>query len=320
MARRGCALAVLVLVGSLLCCTPAEGSPPGLLRPQTTAHALEGTAGWVSVDFGDAQIAVPSDWWLIYNKANCPVGAPIGEVVVNAHTTNCPAEHGGPGSYVSLQPAIPIEEAHVPMQIINRIAVYRLPGTNRFDVPALKVMIVVEGPLLQRILGTLTWSPRRSVLAQGPAPKTPASWRRITFAGISAAVPSNWPVTRTETYGYACGLVPVDAGPVTVYLDTDTELVADRCGPILGYVFPKPPSDGLSINRIATKYYPGTSGYGKCFRVNRLTACPATRYPYSILVLRIEVPGRQNPVVVSLGLAGTGVVARTILYSMRLTA
>jgi hypothetical protein len=50
-----------------------------------------------------------------------------------------------------------------------------------------------------------------------------------------------------------------------------------------------------------------------------LHACLAagTSYVYSILVLRVTVPRRAKPVVVSIGLAGSGMVARTILYSLR---
>jgi hypothetical protein len=43
-----------------------------------------------------------------------------------------------------------------------------------------------------------------------------------------------------------------------------------------------------------------------------LTACPATSPAYSFLVLKVTVPGRKSPVYVSIGLAGNGMVARTI--------
>ena len=54
-----------------------------------------------------------------------------------------------------------------------------------------------------------------------------------------------------------------------------------------------------------------------CLQLHGLTACPATSPAYSILVLKVTVPGRAKPVFVSVGLAGNGVVARTILYSLR---
>jgi hypothetical protein len=55
----------------------------------------------------------------------------------------------------------------------------------------------------------------------------------------------------------------------------------------------------------------------RCLKFHGLTACPATTPAYSILVLRVTVPGHRQPVYVSIGLAGNGVVARTILYSLR---
>jgi hypothetical protein len=54
-----------------------------------------------------------------------------------------------------------------------------------------------------------------------------------------------------------------------------------------------------------------------CLDLHGLTACPATSPAYSILVLRVNVPGRSKPVFVSIGLAGNGMVARTTLCSLR---
>jgi hypothetical protein len=54
-----------------------------------------------------------------------------------------------------------------------------------------------------------------------------------------------------------------------------------------------------------------------CLHIHGLTACPATTPAYAILFLRVTVPGRKTPVLVSIGLAGNGMMARTILYSLR---
>jgi hypothetical protein len=54
-----------------------------------------------------------------------------------------------------------------------------------------------------------------------------------------------------------------------------------------------------------------------CLSLHGLIVCPATSPAYSILVLKVTVPGRLKPVYVSIGLAGNGMVARTILYSLR---
>jgi hypothetical protein len=56
---------------------------------------------------------------------------------------------------------------------------------------------------------------------------------------------------------------------------------------------------------------------GHCLDLHGLTACPASSPAYSILVLKVTVPGRSKPVYVSIGLAGNGMVAKTILYSLQ---
>ena len=43
-----------------------------------------------------------------------------------------------------------------------------------------------------------------------------------------------------------------------------------------------------------------------CFVVHGLTSCPATSPAYSILVVRVNLPGRDKPVFISIGLAGNG--------------
>ncbi|MGO9198722.1 MAG: hypothetical protein ACLQK4_16545 [Acidimicrobiales bacterium] len=64
---------------------------------------------------------------------------------------------------------------------------------------------------------------------------------------------------------------------------------------------------------------PGTLYSTHCLDLHGLTACPASSPAYSILVLKVTVPGRKTPVLVSIGLAGNGMTARTVLYSLRAT-
>ncbi|HLN04633.1 MAG TPA: hypothetical protein VK217_00035, partial [Acidimicrobiales bacterium] len=47
-----------------------------------------------------------------------------------------------------------------------------------------------------------------------------------------------------------------------------------------------------------------------------MTVCPAWSPPYSVLVLRVTEPGPRQSVLVVIGLAGNGIVARTILHSL----
>jgi len=54
-----------------------------------------------------------------------------------------------------------------------------------------------------------------------------------------------------------------------------------------------------------------------CQMSGDLRICIAAVPNTSVLVVRVTVPGRQRPVIVSIGLAGNGMTTRTILNSMR---
>jgi hypothetical protein len=98
-------------------------------------------------------------------------------------------------------------------------------------------------------------------------------------------------------------------------LSTDKRFFAVAC-PLIGQ-WPQLPVDGVQID--SGPYAPSVTASSNCLDLNALHACLAAgaSYAYSILVLKVTVPGREKPVVVSIGLAGSGMVARTILYSLR---
>jgi hypothetical protein len=81
---------------------------------------------------------------------------------------------------------------------------------------------------------------------------------------------------------------------------------------------PQPPENGVQVDsELITEPMVTLSFSTHCLVLHSLTACPATSPAYSILVLKVTMPGRSKPVYVSIGLAGNGMVARRILYSLR---
>ena len=168
----------------------------------TTAKALPAVdlsatpAGWVPVAFGNAQISVPAAWWVLYNSYPCPTGSPPGEVFVNPPPGGfaCPLEIApGPSTTVSFgPPRSPHSTVLGHPEVINGILVYPYPTgpQSSYLVPSLGVEITVDGPLGQRVLHTLTWSPRSVVLAPGSSPAIPSSWRYVSFAGLRFSVPA----------------------------------------------------------------------------------------------------------------------------------
>jgi hypothetical protein len=280
-------------------------------------------AGWVPVAFANAQISVPAAWWVLYSSPPCPTGPPPGELFVDPPpgVFHCPAETApGPSTTVSFGPQrAPLSAVVGYPEVINGISVYPYPAGPRqsYLVPSLGVEITVDGPLAQRVLHTLTWSPRSVVLASGTAPAVASSWRSVTFAGLQFSVPADWPLQRTETWNL-CGPAQIAISEAVV-LDTDKTFQALPCpAPPLAAVVP---FDGVrvdtggsqSLSELIGSFSPG----GTCLDQSGLKACPSATPAYSILLLRVTVPSRDKPVYVSIGLAGNGMVARTILYSLR---
>jgi hypothetical protein len=306
--------------------TPAKVTAPTKL-PLVDLSATP--AGWVPVADGDVQISVPATWWVLYNSSGCESGSKVGTVFINPSGGYC----GIKGirkteTTVVLKPAPRYKNPakYGQRQVHNRIVVYELysfaptaiPGT--YLIPSLGVEIEVAGPLAKRVIDTLTRSPRTVVLAAGPAPAVPSSWQLVSYDGIAFSVPATWSISRTiyaigigggcaATPGVAMGMWDANE----VLLSTDKHLAVISCP--TGIPQHEVPADGLQID--SGPYQPTFPVRTKCFVLHGLTACPATAYPYSVLVLKVTVPGRTKPVIVSIGLAGNGMVARTILYSLR---
>jgi len=121
---------------------------------------------------------------------------------------------------------------------------------------------------------------------------------------------------------YSSQNIVIEPDNPVVELDTDRTVYSGSCA--LGDVQEYAPGDGVQVDaRVQVGQQPTfpdaiyrfTTSH--CLSLHGLTACPATSPAYSILVLKVRVPGRSKPVFVSIGLTGNGMVARTILDSVR---
>ncbi len=323
--------AVLAVFTSSPTLVPTTTRVPVTSTPLPAVDLSATPAGWVPVAFGDAQVSVPATWWVLYNKAYCPAGKMPGELFVNPFLTACTAVTVGniPANRVALYPGLAFSPEHH-KQVINGFAMY--VSYQDYDVPSLGLTISAEGPLANRVLHTLSPSPRAVVLASGPGPAAQYGWHTLTFDGLSFTAPGWWPVTRTLlNYGIhsACGssagvsFFNRGVGGGEVVLSTDVGLAAFPCPIELGSPGPVYPGDGVEVDagyktlsELATEgLHPAFSKH--CLDLHGLTACPATTPAYSILVLKVTVPGHKQPVFVSIGLAGNGMTSRTILDSLR---
>ena len=279
--------------------------------------------GWVPVAFGDAQVSVPPTW-VVMTHAWCGAWkSPIVQLGVIRQDMLCPVAASLPAVRITPLGPIPAPYRQEQPVLLNGISVLLGPKVGEsisYFVPSLHVELWATDGAGTRVTDTLAVSPRVVVLASGPAPVVPSSWQSVTFAGLHFSAPANWPVTRTQVtpgLGAICKTPAVAFASTTVTLSTDVRpMLLPPCPSLLPT--PQQPENGVQVDAgLRTEPMVTLSFSTHCLVVHGLTACAATSPGYSILVLRVNVPGRDLPVFVSLGLVGNGMVARTILDSLR---
>jgi len=293
--------------------------------PHSSIVAVETGAtpsGWVAVDYGDAQISVPSGWNARYDTS-CDVPQAPGSVFVgSARVSDCLGNGDAEAPHVHIGPTSgPLETAPISRKTVNGIAVLEIShdsvGTS-YVVPALGVSLQLIGAAAQRVLVTLTYSPRAVVLSGSPAPTVPSSWHLFSFAGLGFAAPSSWPRDVGSSYARGCAPGPVGFSEEIVSLSTDTRLLLPSAAGCVYVVPPLKATDGVSVNAIAARVVPAPSQLAThCLDIHGLAVCPYADPAFGILYLRVSGPQLPRAVMVEIGLAGSGSTARTILGSLR---
>jgi len=306
---------------------PTSRAVPPTTKPLPVVELSATPAGWVPVAYDDAQVSVPASFSVFYPGQNpCESFSTPGALFLAPVSVKmlCIAPGHPRATLVRLVPygGVPPKTAGEKLIIVNGVPVYFVPPSNAkpfisYFVPSLAVLVAGSGPMARRVLDTLTRSPRSVVLAKGPASSVPSSWRSVTFAGLWLSVPATWPVQRTKTWNL-CGPVQI-ALAQGVTLDTDKAFLALPCPAPSPFAVKS--SDGVRVDTGESHSLSALVGSfsrgGTCLHIGGLKACPSRTPDYSVLLLRVSVPGRAAPVFVSIGLAGSGMVARTILYSLR---
>jgi hypothetical protein len=275
--------------------------------------------GWVPVDFGLAQISVPANWWYDSPTVGWCLDKPIpglvlaGEDHLSRNTCPRPAHAASFAYVVSAGPVEIADHLWKPI-LVNGIPVYLQAGGFTYYVPMLDVSVHASGPSARRVLHTLTWSPLVVVLSRQTRP-VPVSWRWYTFAGLRLAAPPNLPKVTSDDITEGCpGVVPGLAPEVL--LSTATRAAVRRC---LG---PLPEVSFIHYNEgivVASGPYQSVQlpKNLQCLRLHGLRACAMSGTYGGVVGVIVAVPGRSRPTLVEIGLAGSGVVARTILDSLR---
>jgi hypothetical protein len=288
--------------------------PSTLARAPMTTLSVDRNAtpsGWVPVAFNDVQISVPATWDITFG---CP--EMTGNVYLGHATTSmCPDEAVGLDIVVlGTEDASPPTE--VSPEVINGLTAYWLgPDDGTLIIPALHAFVDATGPSAGEVLHTVTYSPRAVALARGTSPAVPSGWHRVSFGGLSAAVPRSWAIVHRSDWAVTCDPTDLSLSGKGVLLSAGKAVFPPACPDITHVVVPIP-TDGLVID--SGGYGPiASDSFGPCLRIHRLRACPATANGSSVLVLAVHAPGRSRPAAVEIGLAGSGMTARTIIDSLR---
>jgi hypothetical protein len=318
--RTGVLMAAAATALTLASC----GSRTAILPKLTVAVDMPATPpGWLPVAYGEAQLSVPRNWVVgLYECDPMPNGGTVWLDNPPASTPACPSENKSSEVFIlSGSASHPSRGSSV-----NGITVY-WTSADAYVVPSLEVEISAKGPLARRVLRTLSRSPEAVVLASGPPPMVPPSWHRVSYGGLSLAVPSDWPETNeTRWSSGGCSLAtPPEYEDAVLFVSGTSMTGAERC-PALQEpsVSEVQPGDGVVVDPGPYGPLRVNSDFGKCLFINGLPACPSATNHLGVLVLSVRVPGGPVPqgvelhrVVVEIGLAGNGMVARTILDSMR---
>jgi len=277
--------------------------------------------GWVPVAYGDAQVSVPADWHVSTRPVCGRVG--LGYVVLGTASTSLVVRN--PRCRQAANRAAILQEPGIAghpgrsASVINGIRVWRVApvpvsGYVSYAVPALHVLVTARGPLARRLLGTLTRSPLSVVLEPGQEAAVPDGWLWRDFGGIRFAAPAGW---RQEhlVVGPGCPVAVPRAG-VTLVKTTTAIPISCSSGPTTAAsALTAQPGVVVATGPFTQGQVPSGS---HCGRLHELRACYSRPiYIGGMLDLYVYVPGWRRPTVVEIGLAGNGVVARTIFDSIR---
>jgi hypothetical protein len=322
-------LVAVIMVALVVTAAAYTSTVPTTTKSILAVDLSSTPTGWVPVAYGDAQVSVPASFSVIYpGQYPCNPFSNVGTIFLGpmGSPDSCVTSASG-GAKTTV---VYLRQQRFPSESLSGLQPITRNGLRLYDAsvdgifgyysPLLGAVVAASGPLAPGVLDTLTPSPRLLALASGSAPKAPVSWHSLTFAGLRFLAPASWRVERTQTtpvLGNICTTPGVAFWETAVVLSTDARRILVPACP-LERPFPQQPVDGVQVDSgLKTEPMITLTISKHCLSLHGLTACPATSPAYSILVLKVTVPGRSKPIYVSIGLAGSGMVARTILYSLR---
>jgi hypothetical protein len=322
--------------GSTSAASPG-GTHPGTVGPSKPGHGSSAPvdrgipltrtsltpSGWAPVSYLDAQLSVPSAWLVESSPGTSCGGSVQGLVYEGVPVDKAALAHMGcttPPNIVSILPlsvGLSRSQPTGSHSTLNGFPVERVAaaaGTQTYLIPGFDVEVSASGPLAQQVLKTLTRSPLSVVLAPGPSLAAGSGWTSEDFGGIRFEVPGWWKTQQTSSWG-GC---PYGITANTVTLSTATVMSDPAC--------PAPPrTTGFQQGRpgvvVGAGKYTAAAASGahlQCMNLHGMRACVTVGgLGSALLKLAVYPPGQSQPILVEIGLAGSGAVARAVYDSIR---
>lgn len=309
-ARKGARYACigLVVAGFIIASTSlALASTSGI-----GSRPAAGAAHPRQVDLGLAQVVAPPSW-TVEAELPCPIPSAKGSVLL-VDVTPPPPKGCPPVASSSAQTIAWIFSSKdigsgAPVRVIHGFDLYSasVRGAHGYLIPQLGIELLWSGAEPNALIASLGWSPLHDVLLHGAA-RTPSSWTRVSFDGVSIAAPASWPVH--QPLRIACS-GPFDNGPVVALGVKVIPLPCPYEAP------PTRPTNGIIVSSTdQLSACPITGTLEVAGMQARFCSDPSVQ-PSELEVKLVFGSGSTKATVyVTVGLGGNGMVARELLGSV----
>jgi hypothetical protein len=182
------------------------------------------------------------------------------------------------------------------------------------------MQLIVKGPLAVEVVKTLTRSPLSVVLGSS-VNSVPSGWQHVAFGGIRFAVPRQWAINQSTSWG-GC---PSNIEAHALVLSTARSVLAPSCLSVPGTAgdLTAQPGMVLASGTLVTHAPAGAT----CLRRNGLRICvdpppsptggEESGIELNLLTAQISVPKQSDVDQIEIGLTGNGVTPLQIFDSMR---
>jgi hypothetical protein len=282
--------------------------------------------GWSPLSLGAIQISVPSAWVSTDpGGIICGFGSSFVFIDQTPYSPDSTPKCAAPINVAELSSAGRAPLPHSRHATLNSIRVTESkssPGVTPVteEVRALGMQLLVKGPLAADVVKTITRSPLSVVLGSS-VNSVPTGWRYVLFGGIRFAVPRQWAINRSTSWG-GC---PSNIEAHALVLSTARTELAPSCLSVPGTAgdLTAQPGMVLASGPLVT-HAPADA---TCLRRSGLRICvdpppsptggEESGIELNLFTAQISVPKQSAVDQIEIGLTGTGVTPLKIFDSMQ---